>query len=182
MCLFPKGITNIRMVGEFMYFDYQPYKAYCFEAPAFGVLWFSIVFLCFFYKGVRLILKKQKVLDDILKCLFFAVMLGFILCIDIGVLLHGGIHLIYEEEADAVEIQGEIQYIRGLGLFSFPRVDCNYEYGEFRGYEFNIDSIQCTAVVKGSLEVGDYVEVKYLPKSGYVLHINKIDLKIVDIE
>lgn len=43
------------------------------------------------------------------------------------------------------------------------------------GYEFTINGIQCTAPVKGSLKVGNYVSVTYLPKSGYILYIDKVE-------
>ena len=101
---------------------------------------------------------------------------------EIGVLLNGGIYLRDEKETDAIEIQGEISKIRGLGQFSFPVVKGDYKHEEKNGYEFTINEIQCKAVLKGSLEVGDYVTVKYLPKSGYVLYIAEISKPSVDIE
>lgn len=96
---------------------------------------------------------------------------GFFLCMNVGRLLHGGIHLIYEREADAIELQGEISEIRGLGRFSFPELESEYGYGETNGVQFTIDGIECSAIVQGSLEVGDQVIVVYLPKSGYILSI-----------
>ncbi len=86
--------------------------------------------------------------------------------------------MLNEKETDAVEMQGYISDIRGLGRFAFPKLKSDYGYGETNGVEFTINGVQCTAIVKGSLEVGDYVSVVYLPKSGYVLFIAEVPVTI----
>lgn len=96
---------------------------------------------------------------------------GFFLCMNIGRILHGGIHLIYEREQDAIEIQGEITNIHELGRFSFPELESDYENGEANGVQLTIDGIRCTAITQGYLTIGDKVTVLYLPQSGYVLSI-----------
>ncbi len=96
--------------------------------------------------------------------------------------MHGGIHLYYEKETDAMELQGEITNVKGLGEFVFPTVKDGYRHEEKNGYEFTINGVKCMAVRKGSLEVGDYVTVRYLPKSGYILYIAETEEGSADIE
>lgn len=165
-----------------MYFDYEAYKTFCFGAPAFGVVAFSIGILYFAAWLVYVVLRKQWDWRKYGFQVLWLIGAVVVVCMLIGVLLNGGIYLRDEKETDAIVIQGEISDIRGLGSFSFPVVKGDYEYDKANGYEFIIDGIHCKAVLKGSLEVGDYVTVKYLPKSGYVLYIAKIDRTTVDIE
>ncbi|MDE7253854.1 MAG: hypothetical protein K2O32_13050 [Acetatifactor sp.] len=165
-----------------MYFEYDAYKTFCFGAPAFGVVAFSIgIFYCGAWL-VYVLLRKQWDWRKYGFQVLWIMGAGVLVCMLIGVLLNGGIYLRDEKETDAVEIQGEISNIRGLGSFSFPVVKGDYEHDKVNGYEFIIDGVHCKAVRKGSLEVGDYVTVKYLPKSGYVLYIAKTDKASANIE
>ena len=92
-----------------------------------------------------------------------------------GYLAHGGIYLIGEKEEAAIALQGEISDMEELADFSFPRVKTQYEYEGYHGVQFTVNGVECAAPIKGSLEVGDTVEVVYLPKSGYVLSIQEIE-------
>lgn len=165
-----------------MYMDYQSYKSYCFGDPEFGAIAFSIIILLhgawLVYVGLHKQWDWRKYGFQVLWIIGAVV----VVCIKIGILYNGGIYLRDEKETDAVVMQGEITDIRGLGEFSFPRIHGDYEYEEKNGYEFTINGVQCVFVAKGSLEVGDYVTVKYLPKSGYVLYIAETDRITVNIE
>lgn len=97
-------------------------------------------------------------------------------CIGAGRLLHGGIHLLYEEESDAVMVQGQIEAIDELDIFAFPNMDCKYTDGNTHGVQITINDMHYTAIEKGTLEIGDSVVMKYLPQSRYVLLIEKLDL------
>ena len=155
--------------------DYQLYKAGCFGCPAFSAIAFSITILL---HGAWLVYVAWSRKWDWRKNgfhLFLLIGFGVLVAIQIGVLYNGGIYLREEKETDAVEMQGEITNIEGLGEFSFPRIQDDYEYDEKNGYKFTINGVQCTFVAKGSLEVGDYVTVKYLPKSGYILYIAEVN-------
>ena len=158
-----------------MCFNYDDYKVFCYGAPLFGAVAFSIVILshgiwlaCVAWTG------KWNWRKNGLH-LMMLIAFGGMVCILTGYLLDGGIYLRDEKETDAIEMQGEISDIRGLGEFTFPVVKGDYDYDKVNGYEFVIDGVHCKAVLKGSLEVGDYVTVKYLPKSGYVLYIGKTE-------
>ena len=83
--------------------------------------------------------------------------------------------LFQEKENDAVKNTGYISYIGALSEFEMPRVSTEYESHGIKRAEFHINDICCKAPVKGDLKVGDYVEVEYLPKSGYILYINRVE-------
>ena len=155
--------------------DYKLYKACCFGTPEFFAIASSIIILL---HGAWLSYVAWSRKWDWRKNGFHLLMLiglGVVVAVQIGVLYNGGIYLCEEKESDAIEMQGEITSIKGLGQFSFPRMHSDYDEEENTGYKFIINGAQCKFVAKGSLEVGDYVTVKYLPKSGYVLYIGKTE-------
>lgn len=162
-----------------MYFDYAGYVRECLNIPLEGLICFDVlgmlVVVIVYLNLKKFFPKKQLIL------LVMIVTLGTIqdTCEDAGQLSHGGIYLFWEKESDAVEMQGKITEITGLSNYSLPIIECDYyenmKYGDPTGYEFTINGIQCTAPVKGSLKVGNYVLVTYLPKSGYILYIDKAE-------
>ena len=162
-----------------MYFDYAGYVRECLNIPLeelisliLGTLG-AIIFLIYMKHTLRTF--------PGIRFLILIVVLSTIdeTCLVIGELSHGGIYLLREKESDAVEMKGEITEITGLNDYSLPIIECDYyenmKYGDPNGYEFTINGIQCTAPVKGSLKLGDYVSVTYLPKSGYILYIDKVE-------
>ena len=157
-----------------MNFEYNLYKTYCYESQVFVVLVFSFGIVLATIAAVQA-LRKNINLKKALISGFFILGYALIICINIGQLLHGGIYLHDEKETDAIELQGEISDIRGLSEFLFPVVKGDYLHEEKNGYEFTVNGVKCQAVLKGSLEVGDYVTVKYLPKSGYILYIAEVN-------
>ena len=157
-----------------MYFNYEAYVLECLTLPAQELI-FTILLLFFLIWNIRSVdLPRGASVVGILIGLWVC---GFS-CMYFGQLHHGGIYLIKETEADAVQMQGYITRMEELGDFSLPIIECDYyenpKYGDPNGYEFTINGIQCTAPTNGSLKVGDYVEVEYLPKSGYILYIDKV--------
>ena len=101
---------------------------------------------------------------------------AFFLWKNILPLAEGGIYLGRERVEDAVMLRGNIEEITELNANTHPKLsqpDDSYE--ESYGVRFTIDGVSCIGISKGELEVGDYVEAMYLPKSGYVLMIDKCD-------
>lgn len=154
-----------------MQFSYSQYLRACLIVP----LLISIFALCVLTPpAFRLLLSIFRHKFSIQEASDFAttaLILVLICGTNVGHLLNGGLHLIYEREYDAVEFQGEIAEIHSLGQFSFPRLRTEYDQGKHDGVEFIIDGTECTAPTSGTLAVGDYVTVIYLPQSGYVLSI-----------
>lgn len=156
-----------------MYFEYSQYVRSCLILPLFVTVFFLIIlFSCISqFFGMRFHNNIHSI--DIAKLLLTVLVCTFFLCMNIGRILHGGIHLIYERDSDAIEIQGEISNIEELGRFSFPELKTDYGYGETNGVQFTINGIKCSAALQGNLNVGDNVTVIYLPQSGYILSIVK---------
>ena len=161
-----------------MYFDYAGYVRECLNIPLNHLIFIILGTLAAIIVGISM-RRTLRTLPGI-RLIILIVVLGTIesMCLFIGQLSHGGIYLLREKESDAVEMQGEITEITGLNCYSLPIIECDYydnpTYGDPTGYEFTINGIQCTAPVKGSLKVGNYVSVTYLPKSGYILYIDMV--------
>ncbi len=162
-----------------MYFDYAGYVRECLNIPLEDLISIILGTLAAIIFGISM-RRTLRTLPGI-RLIILIVVLGTIesMCMVIGQLSYGGIYLLREKESDAVEMQGEITEITGLNCYSLPIIECDYydnpTYGDPTGYEFTINGIQCTAPVKGSLKVGNYVSVTYLPKSGYILYIDMVE-------
>lgn len=171
------------MVGDInMSISYQLYESSCFRIPAIYAAALSSGILVHGMWLAYIAWNKKWDWKRYGLHLFMLIGVGVVVFVQIGILYNGGIYLYDENETDAVEIQGEITSIKELSSFSFPRIHGDYDYEEKHGYEFTINGIQCIFVAKGSLETGDYVTIKYLPKSGYILYIAETDRNIADIE
>ena len=158
-----------------MFFDYSQYVRGCLILPLIISLFFLVVLISCIIQLVGIRFDNRISYVDIAKMVLTVSVCVFFLCMNIGRLLHGGIHLIYEREQDAIEIHGEITNISGPGRFSFPEMKSDYGYGETNGVQFTINGIPCTAIVQGFLKVGDNVTVVYLPQSGYILSISLLE-------
>ena len=159
-----------------MYFNHAGYVQECLYMPLFllMVLLLGIVSLAVWSIAHGKMNFRKKILL-LINLLWISIFLG----IATGQLSHGGIYLLEEKETDAVKMQGYISEIKEFSDFSIPIIECDYyenmKYGDPNGYEFTINGIQCTAPVKGLLKSGDYVSVTYLPKSRYILYIDKVE-------
>lgn len=92
-----------------------------------------------------------------------------------GLLLNGGIHLLYEKETDAVVYEGTLTGFRFLGMEEMPKLRTEYKSEAAYGVSLQIDDITCKAPTRGLLLIGDRVKVTYLPRSGYVLALTRSD-------
>ena len=159
-----------------MYFDYAGYVRECFDIPTKGLVlnFLGIITLI-------IIAFRKEIAFYGKRILLIFIFIGAIesICQNVGQLYHGGIYLAEEVASDAVYMQGVIVEIKPLDIYSIPIIECDYynnpKYGDPNGYVFSINGIQCTAPTNGSLQVGDYVEVTYLPKSRYILYIDKTE-------
>ena len=102
--------------------------------------------------------------------------MSVVIIIQIGSILicNGNLFLLMEKEEDAVTICGTIE--------SIEPVDGTL-YGQHDMYELLINHTECSAIytrsenptAKTPFKAGDYVEVLYLPRSGYILSIEELD-------
>ena len=113
------------------------------------------------YKTIRLAaFEKSSLLKDIV------MIFGFILLLSINIvrLSDGGFWLLFEDESDSIITHGEISSIEEISTMRFPNIN---GYGK----EITIDDEQYISMHFDEYEIGDYVEIRYLPKSKYVLSI-----------
>lgn len=154
-----------------MQFEYAQYVSGCLVLPI-SVSLFMLPILVFAVLHLTTgIIHREISSRDVAGFLLAVLVCGFFLCMNVGRLLHGGIHLIYERESDAVEFQGNILEINELGRYSFPELESEYGHGDKNGIQILIDGVECTAIARGELAVGDNVTISYLPRSRYVLSI-----------
>lgn len=154
------------MVGDFMDFDYSQY----FEACLLNPIVVSVFFLTALTPVIIQNIKNFKVSvnkKEVVK--FICVLSVFILffTVNAGRLLYGGIYLTFERATDCEVLEGEIEDVQNVNNFLFPITDS----GE--AVRFSIQGKECTAFSLGDFQVGDYVTVKYLPRSKYVLSIKE---------
>lgn len=81
-----------------------------------------------------------------------------------GVLKDGGIRLLTEREKDAQVVSGKIESVRQLTEWQFYN-----KYGD--AVSFEIDGERYSVFSLGDAEMGDEVEITYLPESRYVLSV-----------
>lgn len=165
-----------------MHFEYTQYVRGCLIIPISVSLFALSMCVSAVSHLITVTIQQKSTSRDIVNFLLTMLVCSFFLCINAGRLLYGGIHLIYERESNAVEVQGEILEIRELGRCSFPKLKTEYRHNETNGVQFLIDGIECAAVTRGTLEVGDNVTVTFLPKSGYILSIVLSDTKANKID
>lgn len=113
------------------------------------------------YKTIRLAaFEKSSLLKDIVMIFGFILLLS----INVSVLWSGGFWLLFEDESDCIITQGEIFSIEEISMMRFQNIN---------GYakEIVIDGKKYISMHFDDFEIGDYVEIRYLPKSKYVLSI-----------
>ncbi len=162
-----------------MQFSYSTYYHACLKAPLGIILFMICIFGLVAASFVKKIVTKRVKALDIVTNITVMCFCVFNICMNIGILAHGGIQLFSEKETDAVKIQGQIVSIEGLDMFSFPHFKTEYGYtqlkagnGSANGVQFTIDGIRCQASTDGGFQVGDNVTVEYLPKSRFILSIH----------
>jgi len=115
------------------------------------------------YKTIRLgIIKKSSLLKNLV------IIIGFLLLLSINIvrLSNGGFWLLFEDETDSIITHGEISSIEEISTMRFPNIN---GYGK----EITIDDEQYISMHFDEYEIGDYVTIRYLPRSKYVLSIKE---------
>ena len=159
-----------------MYFDYVGYVRECLNIPLASLISdiIGLIILIVIAFNKKMIFPGKRFLIIGLMILSMDTVY-----MNVGQLRYGGVYLLDEQETHVVRDKGIILQIKGTDTYSFPIIECDYDknakWGDPTGYEFTINNIHCMAPVKGDLKVGDYVEVEYLPKSGYILYINRVE-------
>ena len=162
-----------------MIFQYEDYFRACCSSMLIESVFLLFLLLPIVSSLIKRILQGSFCFeDDYIKILGIVVFV-FMLSMCIGRLITGGIFLLKEKEEDSVEICGTIEIIEELNRFNFSEMGPMYrEYRETKegstyGYQLQVSGTKMKLPVLGEFLPGDMVRVRYLPKSGYVLSIEK---------
>lgn len=156
-----------------MLVDYTHYlKHYC-VFPVIVSCFSLAVFIFLVFDVKKYIQAKDISLKNVFRTVFSTiVMLVFLINAGILPLCKGNLYLLMEKEENAVILSGSIESIEMLD---------DTLYGMTQMYEFIINDMKCKAIyvptensqAKTPFKEGDYVDVLYLPKSGYILSIEE---------
>lgn len=152
-----------------MTFDYSIY----YRCNCIVPLGFAVFTLCIL-GGALAFFAKHKITvhsKEMLAFLFVSGICAFLLVINIIRLSRGGILLLFEKEADQVQVSGVIDEIIEIGFLTGARYDIEANNGNGEAIVVNGEKFYLTTC--GEFDVGDYVVLNVLPRSGFVLSISK---------
>lgn len=169
-----------------MKFDYDSYRrVLCFTAIFMLVCGILLLIGCII--GIFMF-KKYLVSEGKIKGIIKVVGIVLALCISVFFITYSfshlcyGINLINEKPNDALIVVGKIEEIKELRnplphdyIYISNYIPDDYSIEERYAHLITISDKQYYIMIKGDLQVGDYVEIKYLPKSTIILEINRID-------
>jgi len=116
-----------------------------------------------------MIVRKAVEFQDILWYItVLAGVVGFTFVISSN-LINGGIALSQEKEDDVLVAQGYIS-----NIYSPSNRILGFKEGAHRGADILIDREQYFAASAENFEVGDYVEIWYLPQSRFILRMGRV--------
>lgn len=152
-----------------MLFSYSNYYFHVFFLPVALGLFFSLLLTTSVFSLIKN--KANESLEKIfVKILFIGAICTTLISICAKDLFNGGIYLYSEKETDAVVEIGTIESIKEPSK-AIPSFKMPYKEHQRHGADVIIDGEQYFMVTCEGFEVGDYVEIEYLPKSKFVLSI-----------
>lgn len=158
-----------------MSFDYGVYFRQNCIVPLLLLLFFAVLLI---RVGYRLVLRLSKnfclgaLKENSLTLVLLAVLILFI-TISAVPLLRGGIYLLFEKESDAVEMSGVIE--RTVEIDGITGGKYGTENNNGRGEALIVNGAKYYLTTYGDLKVGDSVVMSVLPRSRFVLNIQKKD-------
>ncbi len=97
----------------------------------------------------------------------------FITVNSVRILSNGGVFLPYESEADAVSIQGVVKEATEMNLHVLSYQSANHIKGKGASVLVNEERFYMVSI--GSIQVGDTIEILYLPKSHFSLCVRLLN-------
>lgn len=152
-----------------MTYDYNVYYRQNCILPLILLFFSSILFFLQIYS-----LRKERHTyspKDILFSIFFLCVALFLMIANIVPLVRGGAYLLAEKEEDAIQVSGtvegtiEIDFVTGAKY----RVENNDGNGE----AIVVNGKKYYLTTYGDIQVGDYVVLDVLPRSGFVLKMEQ---------
>ena len=154
-----------------MVFEYDVYYNETFITPIIAIIIASV----WLFAGIYPFLKKRAQGDwkNILLCVFIGM---FFIALNTRSLINGGACLFKEKEDSGIFETGTIEKIVEPSK-SIP----NFRKDHKHGADVIIDGEEYFMITCEGFEVGDYVEIEYLPKSKFILSIYKSEAPTDDI-
>ena len=112
------------------------------------------------------------------QCIFLFVCLFLVFINGIN-LFRGGFFLLIEKEDDAVEISGVIEKTIEIDALTGSKYGTENNYGRGEGLLINGEKYYLTTY--GNLKPGDKIIAKVLPKSRFVLEIEKLNTEDISV-
>lgn len=154
-----------------MQFSYDTYFSEFFLMPCY-ILLISIVILCVSTVGIIVkhrhnSLAPKQLTVHVVICI---VIVAFIIR-NMTYMANGGVFLLNEKEDSAMHTRGIIEQIYRVDEWNYPRISSEYEDDSLM-VRIKINDNYYTAIASGELNVGDFVDVQFLPQSGFILEIS----------
>ena len=171
-----------------MLFSYNDYQFHCLVIPVFSLIFFSVMFITGAFRSAKEIAFKGFSAERVLMLLFCILVFGFFVRLEGGRLLNGGIYLLFDKEEDSIIYEGVVEDITSYSQYYFPNINkYRKKYGvekneNIYGYKISVNDTILKAPERGTLIPGDYVSVLFLPKSKYILSIDKNTREILASE
>ena len=155
-----------------MRFEYSNYLRQDCYAPL-SLALFSLFFLiCVLFSFIK---KKSFDISEIGKCVILLIIGCYLFGINAIHLSRGGLYLLSEHESDQIQIEGLVEKTIEIGSLTGAKYRDdnpfrNHGYGEalvIEGEKYYLTSY-------GDTKVGDYVRLSILPKSHFVLELNRV--------
>ena len=152
-----------------MTYDYYVYYRQNCIIPLILLIFSSILFFGQIYSLCKERLTYSP--KDIMYRIFFLCIALFLIIANIVPLARGGVYLLVEKENDAIQVSGtvegtiEIDYVTGAKY----RVENNNGSGE----AIIVNGRKYYLTTYGDIQAGDYVVLDVLPRSGFILKIER---------
>lgn len=142
-----------------MSFSYEEYSRIFLFFPLLCIIFLSPILISTARALIRYLQDSfEDHLKDIATSGFVCIIVVLMIIINISTLNSGGVYLFVENEASSVEASGEIERIERVGKHE---------------YQIEVSNTVYTVIEIGEFSEGDHVILEYLPKSRYVLSIQK---------
>ena len=176
----PKEIVDQEIQPELLYemdrgniitYDYDVY----FRQNCIVPLCLALFCLIFFISFLVSILKEGgKPAPPLKKAISYIPFILIPLClmiINLFPLFRGGIHLLYEKETDQIQVSGKIEETMEIDSYTGAKYDTENNHGNGEIIVVNGEKYYLTTY--GDFGVGDDVVLNVLPRSGFVLEMQR---------
>ncbi len=151
-----------------MKFDYSVYlRKNCHIPLVLATFCFVCIIVAIFY----FFKDKPHSAVKVLKLIALLSVAGFLLGINVACLSRGGFCLLFENEADQIQIEGIVEKTVEIDSLTGAKYDVDNNHGN--GEALVINGEEYYMFSYGDTKVGDYVYMSVLPRSHFVMELRK---------